>query len=182
MEYTVSGHGFSRARSAETWRGHREVRYNGKIRRKGGLRRLSAAEVEKTMIHISWRKPAAALIFTSIALFAWASRPSDAVDTALDRLIPQAHWDAAGLNKLTVPEQHALAGEISGLLGQTGSPAQTDRSQWRQLHRHMSQDDVRKLLGEPARVSVSRFYEEWDYPRGNLIFDGKGRLDSWSEL
>jgi outer membrane protein assembly factor BamE (lipoprotein component of BamABCDE complex) len=46
----------------------------------------------------------------------------------------------------------------------------------------MSKDDVRKLLGEPARISVSRFDEEWDYPRGTIMFDGKGRLDAWSEL
>jgi hypothetical protein len=134
------------------------------------------------MIHPSWRKSVAALVFTSVAFFAWASRPSDAPDPQLDHIIPRAQWDAAGLNKLTASEQQALAGEISGLLGQAGPPAQNDRSQWRQLHRHMSKDDVRKLLGEPARVSVSRFYEEWDYLRGDLIFDGKGRLDSWSEL
>jgi hypothetical protein len=46
----------------------------------------------------------------------------------------------------------------------------------------MTKDDVRKLLGEPTRVSVSRFYEAWDYARGTVIFDGKGHLDSWSEL
>jgi hypothetical protein len=46
----------------------------------------------------------------------------------------------------------------------------------------MSQDDVKNLLGEPNRVSVSRFYVEWDYPRGTVVFDSKGRLDSWSEL
>ncbi len=38
-----------------------------------------------------------------------------------------------------------------------------------------------KLLGEPVRVSVSRFYESWYYLVGMLMFDGKGRLDSWSE-
>jgi len=46
----------------------------------------------------------------------------------------------------------------------------------------MSKEDVRKLLGEPVRVSVSRFYETWEYPRGTVVFDGKGHLDSWSEL
>jgi outer membrane protein assembly factor BamE (lipoprotein component of BamABCDE complex) len=62
------------------------------------------------------------------------------------------------------------------------TPAQKDRTPWRSLHRKMSKDDVRKLLGEPVRVSVSRFYEAWDYPGGTVIFDGKGRLEAWSEL
>jgi len=64
----------------------------------------------------------------------------------------------------------------------TITPAQKDKAPWRSLHRKMSKDDVKKLLGEPARVSVSRFYEAWDYPGGTVIFDGKGRLDAWSEL
>jgi outer membrane protein assembly factor BamE (lipoprotein component of BamABCDE complex) len=108
------------------------------------------------MMHISWRGPVVACVFTSLAFVAWgsagaASRPSAAVAAQAQST-------------------------------ESGSPAQTDRSQWRQLKRRMSKDDVKKLLGEPERVSVSRFYEEWDYPRGTIIFDGKGRLDSWSEL
>jgi len=46
----------------------------------------------------------------------------------------------------------------------------------------MSKDDVRKLLGEPVRVSVSRFYESWYYLGGTVTFTGKGRVDSWSEM
>jgi hypothetical protein len=46
----------------------------------------------------------------------------------------------------------------------------------------MLKDEVRKLLGEPVRVSVSKFYESWAYPRGTVTFDGKGRLDAWTEL
>jgi hypothetical protein len=46
----------------------------------------------------------------------------------------------------------------------------------------MSKDDVKKLLGEPMRVSVSKFYEVWDYTGGSVTFDGKGHVDSWSEL
>ena len=63
-----------------------------------------------------------------------------------------------------------------------------DRAQWRKLQRHMTKDEVRKLLGEPDRVSVSRFFESWYYSGGNLnfsggsvTFDGKGRVDFWSE-
>jgi hypothetical protein len=45
----------------------------------------------------------------------------------------------------------------------------------------MTKDEVRKLLGEPDKVSVSRFYEAWEYSGGDVMFDGKGRVDSWSE-
>jgi outer membrane protein assembly factor BamE (lipoprotein component of BamABCDE complex) len=46
----------------------------------------------------------------------------------------------------------------------------------------MSQDEVKKLLGEPPKVSVSRFYATWYYLGGTVTFDGKGRLDSWTEI
>ena len=64
---------------------------------------------------------------------------------------------------------------------QSPTPAVQDRGQWRKLHRRMSKDDVRKLLGEPERVSVSRFFESWDYGTGSVTFDGKARVDFWSE-
>ena len=104
------------------------------------------------MIHISRRSLSASFVFASVALFAWAG--------------------TAGVAQSA--ESPAPA--------QAATPAQADRAQWRSLHRKMSKDEVRKLLGEPRRVSVSRFYEAWDYPRGTVIFDGKGRLDAWSEL
>jgi hypothetical protein len=105
----------------------------------------------------------------------------------LDHVIPREKWDEAGLNKLTVAEQEALAGDISSLLAaarrtENSLAGTKDRSQWRRLQRHMTKDDVRKLLGEPKAVSVSRFAESWYYVDGNVTFDGKGRLDMWSEL
>jgi hypothetical protein len=140
---------------------------------------------------VSWTRMTAAFVLTSFALSAsagtgTASRPAAAFGAELDHLIPQAQWEAAGLNKLGLSEQNALAGEIAGLVAAAQAPTdaspQNDRTQWRKLHRHMSQGDVKNLLGEPNRVSVSRFYVEWDYPRGTVVFDSKGRLDSWSEL
>jgi outer membrane protein assembly factor BamE (lipoprotein component of BamABCDE complex) len=64
---------------------------------------------------------------------------------------------------------------------QNDTPAAKDKSQWRKLQRHMSRDDVKKLLGEPDRVSVSRFSESWYYLSGSVTFDGKGHVDFWSE-
>jgi len=106
------------------------------------------------MIHLSSRKLPAAFLFTTVALIAWAATPAAAQPSA-----PPA---------VQVTD--------------TATPAQNNKASWRSLHRKMSKDDVRKLLGEPTRVSVSRFYEAWDYPGGTVIFDGKGRLDAWSEL
>lgn len=115
-----------------------------------------------------------------------STRPTRGAGVQLDQLIPREKWTGTGLDKLTVPEQEKLAGEITSLLGAAQStpgnaPVGKDRSQWRKLQRKMSKDDVKKLLGEPLRVSVSRFYESWDYFGGTVTFDGKGRVDFWSE-
>ncbi|MBV8630995.1 MAG: hypothetical protein JOZ83_08735 [Silvibacterium sp.] len=104
------------------------------------------------MVHISRRSLSASLVFVSVALFACGG--------------------AAGVAQSA--ESPAPA--------QAATPAQADRAPWRSLHRKMSKDEVRHLLGEPTRVSVSRFYESWDYLRGTVTFDSKGRLDAWSEL
>jgi outer membrane protein assembly factor BamE (lipoprotein component of BamABCDE complex) len=107
------------------------------------------------MTHNSSRWLAVSFLFTTVALFAWG-----------------------GTSPASRPPNSAGAAQSA----QTGTSPQKDRTQWRNLRRRMSKDDVKKLLGEPTRVSVSRFYEAWDYPGGTVIFDGKGRLDAWSEL
>jgi len=116
-----------------------------------------------------------------------SSRPARRAEAQLDQLIPRDKWTGSGLNKLTVPEQEALAGEITSLLGtaqsaRASAPVAKDRSQWRKLQRKMTQDEVRNLLGEPVTVSVTRFYQSWSYSGGTVTFDGKGRVDFWSEI
>lgn len=64
---------------------------------------------------------------------------------------------------------------------QAAAAPAVDRTQWRKLQRRMHRDEVKNLLGDPVTVSVSRFSEVWYYPRGSVIFDGKGRLDTWTE-
>lgn len=143
------------------------------------------------MIQVSWRRLVAALgfslvaYFISLGMFA-ASRHTRPFLAELGGLIPREKWEGAGLNKLTATEQQALADDISGLLGaarsaQGATPAVKDRSQWRMLHRRMLKDEVKKLLGEPDRISVSRFAESWYYLGGSVTFDSKGRVDFWSE-
>jgi len=115
-----------------------------------------------------------------------ASKHNRPAEAELDRLIPREKWAGAGLNKLTVDEQQTLADDISVLLGtarstQNSTSAGKDRGQWRMLQRHMTMDEVRKILGEPVTVSVSRFFESWYYLGGTVTFNGKGRVDMWSE-
>jgi hypothetical protein len=144
------------------------------------------------MRHVCWRRLVAALLLSFVAYFGLvgmlaASRRSSPGEMELDRLIPREKWEGTGLNKLTVPEQQTLAGEISALTGaaraaQSGAPPEPDRTQWRKLQRHMSKDEVRKLLGEPLRISASRYFESWQYSgSGMATFDSKGRLDFWME-
>jgi hypothetical protein len=115
-----------------------------------------------------------------------ACRRNQSIDAQLDRFIPREKWEVTGLNKLTGSEQQTLADEITSLLGatrtaQSGVPAGRDKTQWRKLKRRMSKEEVRKLLGEPQSISVSRYNESWSYLGGDVMFDGKGRLDSWIE-
>jgi hypothetical protein len=143
------------------------------------------------MNYFSWRRPFAGLAFSFVVSFVSigalaASRHTRSPEIQLDTLIPRDKWAGAGLDKLSAAEQQTLAEDITGLLASPAStlnvtPPVKDRSQWRQLRRRMSQDDVKKLLGEPDRVSVSRFYDSWYYGGGSVTFDSKGHVDFWSE-
>ena len=64
---------------------------------------------------------------------------------------------------------------------QNTTSSRDDKTQWRKLQRGMSKDDVRKLIGEPGKVSVGKYFEFWYYAGGDVSFDSKGRLDSWDE-
>lgn len=139
------------------------------------------------MSNISWPRVIAAVLFSFVLGGALAaSRQPPASQAELDRLIPREKWAGAGLDKLSTAEQQTLADDITALLASTRStdnamPSAKDRSQWRTLKRGMTKDDVKKVLGEPVRVSVTRFYESWYYLSGTTTFDGKGHLDSWTE-
>jgi hypothetical protein len=158
------------------------------------LRMRSASGGQQTMTRHSNRSKVflASTLLVPVACFAFAGTLAASKYTyagqALDRLIPQDEWAETGLDRLTPAEQRTLAGQITTLLGakqsadsQNAAPEVKDRTQWRKLQRRMSKDEVRKLLGEPFRVSVSRYYESWDYTGGTVTFDSKGHLDFWSE-
>lgn len=142
------------------------------------------------MIHVSWRRLLASFFVCLAAYFFLggvlaASKHTQTVE-GLDHFIPRDKWPGAGLDKLTATEQQALADDITSLLvtaraADHPTSATKDRTQWRKLQRHMTKDDVRKLLGEPDTISVSRFFESWYYLGGSVTFNSKGRVDLWGE-
>lgn len=142
------------------------------------------------MPHISWRGLRSTFLVILAILSALAGSVATSKHTqaagGLDRLIARERWAGAGLDKLTPEEQQTLADDINSLLTsartkENAPVAGKDRTPWRKLQRRMTKDDVKKLLGEPDTVSVSRFYESWYYAAGSVTFDGKGRLDLWTE-
>ena len=56
----------------------------------------------------------------------------------------------------------------------------TDLSSWRQLKKNMSEEQVRALLGEPAKVDGGTF-AFWHYKSGGTITFYNDKLDSWTE-
>lgn len=55
-----------------------------------------------------------------------------------------------------------------------------DLSSWRQLKKNMSEEQVRALLGEPAKVDGGTF-AFWHYRSGGSVTFYNDRLDSWTE-
>jgi hypothetical protein len=63
-------------------------------------------------------------------------------------------------------------------------PRWKDVSLWRGLSHGMSQDDVKRILGEPEKVSDLGFQVTWYYGYpfgGEVTFSQDGRVSSWSE-
>ena len=58
------------------------------------------------------------------------------------------------------------------------------RENWRKLRHGMSKDEVRRILGEPERISGNAFGgESWDYPGllAGVYINSDGKLTSWDE-
>ena len=56
----------------------------------------------------------------------------------------------------------------------------SDLSSWRQLKKNMSEEQVRALLGEPAKVDGGTF-AFWHYRSGGTVTFYNDRVDSWTE-
>lgn len=55
-----------------------------------------------------------------------------------------------------------------------------DLGSWRQLKKNMSEEQVRALLGEPAKVDGGTF-AFWHYRNGGTVTFYNDKLDSWTE-
>ena len=56
----------------------------------------------------------------------------------------------------------------------------SDLRSWRQLKKNMSEEQVRALLGEPAKVDGGTF-AFWHYRNGGAVTFYNDRVDSWTE-
>lgn len=96
----------------------------------------------------------------------------------LERLVSQLQQRLAKLEKRD--------GENTGARSQAAATGDwKNRSNWRQLRRGMTEEDVRRLLGEAGKVDVNEYFFTWyyGYPGGGSVqFDTESRrVESWSE-
>jgi len=63
-----------------------------------------------------------------------------------------------------------------------GREAKPGIAPWRALHKGMTKDEVKKLLGEPKDMMKLNEYDIWDYAGGGSVrFDVSGRVEGWYE-
>jgi hypothetical protein len=63
-------------------------------------------------------------------------------------------------------------------------PTSQDVANWRRLHRGMTEDEVRAILGEPEKVEVMSLRTIWtwgDGPEGASLYFDNDKLAGWSE-
>jgi len=78
-----------------------------------------------------------------------------------------------------------LIAALKGAMESQVAPAQPSKHQnidnWRTLQKGMKKAEVKAILGEPMRIFVG-FRERWLFSDGgDVTFDGRSRLDGWSE-
>jgi len=79
-----------------------------------------------------------------------------------------------------------LIAALKGAMESQVAPAQPSKHQnidnWRKLQKGMKKAEVKAILGEPMRVYASGPRETWSFSGGgDVTFDGRSRLDGWSE-
>lgn len=83
----------------------------------------------------------------------------------------------------------ALERRVEALEGQLRQrsappPIALDKLNWRKLQRGMTEGEVEKLLGSPARVDAMTAFTLWHYGdrRGQVTFEARSRtVHAWSE-
>lgn len=75
----------------------------------------------------------------------------------------------------------ALPAKASQSKSSSSQPKQSvDLSSWRQLKKNMSEEQVKALIGDPAKVDGGTF-AFWHYRSGGTVTFYNDRLDSWTE-
>lgn len=93
-------------------------------------------------------------------------------------------WNFGTPAPLAEPAPSPSGRSSSRASGGTSKPNWRDVSLWRSLKREMSKEDVRRILGEPGKVTELGFMAIWNYGYplgGSVTFGGNGLLESWSE-
>ncbi len=66
--------------------------------------------------------------------------------------------------------------------GKPGANVPPTLATWRQLRKGMSEDDVRRLLGEPKRIEAGSLLNFWRYANfGSVHFSESGKVEGWDE-
>ncbi len=97
---------------------------------------------------------------------------------ALTRRVDSLEQRIAELERLIAPSQSAASGK-----GSTQVPVAApwrEIANWRRLRENMNYDAVRRILGEPDRVSGGNI-AFWRYPNGGQVTFHSGRVSSWTE-
>ena len=69
----------------------------------------------------------------------------------------------------------------SSLVNENVSPPSRNRANWRRLKVGMTEDEVRRILGEPVRVKNYGYSLDWYYPDGGSVIFRNDRLAQWFE-
>jgi hypothetical protein len=80
-------------------------------------------------------------------------------------------------------ERRVAALEAQQRERKASAPVPTDKINWRQLKKGMTESEVEKLLGSPTRVQAFGSFTLWQYGgRGEVQFDGESRtVTGWHE-
>jgi len=120
-----------------------------------------------------------ALLLCLAAAIAVAAATSAQKQTVEERVaLLEKH--VANLQERVSKLERQLTGRVTP--GTAGREAKSGIAPWRALHKGMTKDEVKKLLGEPKDMMKLNEYDVWDYPGGGSVrFDGSGRVEGWYE-
>ena len=118
-----------------------------------------------------------------VAALAFATRPSSALaqsrtEAALARRVDSLERRITELESRLARIEGKGPQQVAGGGGE--SRESLELANWRRLRDEMSYEAVRRILGEPLRISGGTV-AHWTYPNGGQVGFISGRLRSWTE-